>query len=203
MILVSENIDDPYTGRQATSGTSFGSDMMELTPIQEKFVLHWGEMGTRWGVNRTVAQIHALLYISPQPLDAEQIAEVLSVARSNVSTSLRELQGWGIVKVVHVMGDRRDHFESMRDVWEMFQVVLDERKKREIDPTLAVLRECMAEAEKAGKKEQHTKERLADLLGFFETMSTWYQQMRALPSGALIKFVKLGGKVRKWLGMAG
>ena len=104
---------------------------MTLTPTCEKFILHWGEMGTRWGVNRTVAQIHALLYLSPDPLNAEQIAETLSVARSNVSNSLRELQGWGIVKVVHVLGDRRDHYESMKDVWEMFRVIVDERKKRE------------------------------------------------------------------------
>jgi len=176
---------------------------MNLTPVQQKFVLHWGEMGTRWGVNRTVAQIHALLYLSDRPLHADEIVETLGVARSNVSTSLRELQGWSIVRVVHVMGDRRDHFESMKDVWEMFQVVLDERKRREIDPTLAVLRECMAEAEKAGKKEEHTKERLGDLLNFFDTMSTWYEQIRKLPSGAIIKFVKMGGKVRKFLGIAG
>src|SRR5438309_11938563 len=117
--------------------------MNNLSPVQQKFVLHWGEMGTRWGINRTVAQIHALLYVSPKPLDAEEIAETLGVARSNVSTSLKELQGWGIVKVVHVMGDRRDHFESVKDVWSLFQIIMDERKKREIDPTLAVLRECV------------------------------------------------------------
>ena len=106
--------------------------MPQLSSVQQKFILHWGEMGTRWGINRTVAQIHALLFLSQKPLDAEQIVEVLGVARSNVSNSLKELQGWGIVKRVHVMGDSRDHFESMKDVWEMFRVVLDERKKREI-----------------------------------------------------------------------
>src|SRR5687767_4428289 len=124
--------------------------MPVLTPIQTRFILHWGEMGTRWGVNRTVAQIHALLFISPKPLHAEDIAETLSVARSNVSTSLKELQGWGIVRVVHVMGDRRDHFESIKDVWELYQVIIAERKRREIDPTLALLRECVAESEKPG-----------------------------------------------------
>src|SRR5271163_103469 len=122
--------------------------MNALTPVQQKFILHWGEMGTRWGINRTVAQIHALLYISPRPLQAEEMVEALNVARSNVSTSLKELQGWGIVKMVHVLGDKRDHFESMKDVWEMFRVVLDERKRREIDPTLAMLGQCLAEAEK-------------------------------------------------------
>jgi len=99
--------------------------MKHPSPIQQKFVLHWGEMGTRWGINRTVAQIHALLYISPKPLHAEQIAETLRVARSNVSSSLKELQGWGIVKRVHVIGDKRDHFETMKDEWEMFRVVLE------------------------------------------------------------------------------
>ncbi len=176
---------------------------MTLTPIQEKFILHWGEMGTRWGINRTVAQIHALLFIALKPLDAEEIAQTLSVARSNVSTSLKELQSWGIVRIVHVMGDRRDHFESMKDVWEMFEVVLTERKRREIDPTLAVLRDCVIEAEKAGPSEAHTKQRLSELLNFFETMSDWYEQVRRLPTQAMLKFVKLGGKVKKFFGFAG
>src|SRR5256885_761290 len=153
---------------------------MKLSVVQQKFVLHWGEMGTRWGINRTVAQIHALLYISPKPLNAEEIAETLDVARSNVSNSLKELQGWGIVKVVHVMGDRRDHFESVKDVWEMFRTVLDERKRREIDPTLAMLRECVTEADNAKPADPQTKERLAALLDFFETTTTWYSQIRKL-----------------------
>src|SRR5688572_9022099 len=125
--------------------------MTALTSIQQKFILHWGEMGARWGINRTVAQIHALLYLSPKPLNAEEIAETLSVARSNVSNSLRELQGWGIVRLAHVMGDRRDHYESMKDVWEMFRTIMDERKKREADPTLQMLRECVGEAKKQGQ----------------------------------------------------
>lgn len=175
---------------------------MELTPVQQKFILHWGEMGSRWGINRTVAQVHALLYIAPRPLNAEEIADTLSVARSNVSTSLKELQGWGIVRVVHVLGDRRDHFETLKDVWELFQIILDERKKREIDPTLALLRECVDEAGRSGKEDAVTRERLAELLSFFETMTTWYSQIRSLPQGAVIKFVKMGSKVRKLLGVA-
>src|SRR5436190_18552483 len=123
--------------------------MNVLSSVQQKFVLHWGEMGARWGINRTVAQIHALLYISPKPLNAEEITDALSVARLNVSTSLRELQNWGVIKIVHVLGDRRDYFESMKDVWEMFRAVMDERKKREIDPTISILRECVAESQKA------------------------------------------------------
>src|ERR1043166_5621645 len=170
--------------------------MNKLTPVQQKFILHWGEMGARWGINRTVAQIHALLFISPKPLSAEEIAETLTVARSNVSTSLRELQGWGIVKLVHVMGDKRDHFESMKDVWEMFRVVLDERKKREIDPTLAILHECIAEA-KDGRMDTFTEARLRELSSFFETTLAWYSQIRQWPMSAVTKFVRLGDKARK------
>src|SRR5207302_3326837 len=142
--------------------------MAKLGTVEQQFVLHWGEMGTRWGINRTVAQIHALLYLSPKPLHAEEIAETLDVARSNVSTSLKELQGWGIVKLTHVLGDKRDHFESMKDVWEMFRVVLDERKKREIDPTLSMLRACIAQAQTDKTTDAHTVQRIRDLAEFFE-----------------------------------
>jgi DNA-binding transcriptional regulator GbsR (MarR family) len=174
---------------------------MEFTPLIQKFILHWGEMGTRWGINRTVAQIHALLYLSPKPLTAEEIADLLGVARSNVSNSLKELQGWGIVKIVHVMGDRRDHFESMKDVWEMFRVILDERKTRETDPTLIMLRESVAEAKKSGASDPYTRDRLNDMLQFFELMTTWYEQTRRMPTGSVMKMCKLGDKVVKLLGV--
>jgi DNA-binding transcriptional regulator GbsR (MarR family) len=173
--------------------------MNTLTPVQQKFILHWGEMGTRWGINRTVAQIHALLFISPRPLHAEEIVETLGVARSNVSTSLKELQGWGIVKMVHVLGDKRDHFESMKDVWEMFRVVLDERKRREIDPTLLMLRDCIAEADTQKDKDAYTRERLQALCDFFEATTAWYTQIRKWPASALARFVKLGDKALKLL----
>jgi DNA-binding transcriptional regulator GbsR (MarR family) len=176
---------------------------MELSPVTKKFILHWGEMGDRWGINRTVAQIHALLYISPRPLDAEEIAETLSVARSNVSTSLRELQGWGIVKVMHVMGDRRDYFESMKDVWEMFRIVMDERKKRECDPTQAMLRECVREMEKGSPEDEYTRQRLMKLLDFFDTMAGWYEQMRRLPISTLLRLMKFGDKLAKLVGIRG
>src|SRR5438105_13358491 len=131
-----------------------------VTPVAQKFILQWGEMGTRVGINRTVAQVHALLFLSPRPVPADEIAATLSVARSNVSTSLRELQGWGIVRVVHVLGDRRDHFESLKDVWEIFRTVLDERKRREVDPTLSILRDCVIEAAKPGSAARCANERL-------------------------------------------
>ena len=175
------------------------SDMPELNSVQQKFVLHWGEMGTRWGINRTVAQIHALLFLSPRPLHAEEIADTLSVARSNVSTSLKELQGWGIVKLVHVLGDRRDHFQSLQDVWELFRVVLDERKKREIDPTLGMLLASIEEAKREKATDSHTVERLEKLAEFFQTTTNWYTQIRSWPTSQLTKFLKLGQKLSQLL----
>jgi DNA-binding transcriptional regulator GbsR (MarR family) len=155
-------------------------------------------MGTRWGINRTVAQIHALLYLSPRPLHAEEIAATLSVARSNVSNSLRELQGWGIVKVVHVLGDRRDHFESLKDVWEMFEIIVAERKRREVDPTVAMLRGCTTEAA-AAKEDPYTVARIEAMLAFFDSMTGFYQDFQKMPKGSLAGLVKLRGKVRKLL----
>ncbi len=177
--------------------------MTSLSPVQQKFILHWGEMGTRWGINRTVAQIHALLFICEKPLNAEDIVQTLGVARSNVSSSLRELQGWGIVRRVHVMGDSRDHFESMKDVWDMFRVVMDERKKREFDPTEHLLRECIIEAEQSRETDKYTTQKLRELAEFFETTSAWYGQVRRWPTSAVIRFVKAGDKVRKLLGSSG
>ena len=174
---------------------------MDLTPVMQKFILHWGEMGTRWGINRTVAQIHALLYLSPRPLNAEEIATTLGVARSNVSNSIKELQNWGIVRITHVMGDRRDHFESMKDVWEMFRIILDERKKRETDPTLQLLRELAKEAKKPGAAEPIVRERLDSMLSFFELMTQWYEQTRQMSTAAVIRLCKLGDKVARLLGV--
>jgi DNA-binding transcriptional regulator GbsR (MarR family) len=173
---------------------------LPLGAIHRKFVLHWGEMGTRWGINRTVAQIHALLFLSPRPLHAEEIADTLGVARSNVSTSLRELQAWGIVRVSHRLGDRRDHFESMKDVWEMFRMIVDERRKREADPTLTMLRDAVAEAKKPGAADAYTRERLADMLQFFELMNGWCEQTGKLPTAALQRMVRMADKITKLAG---
>jgi len=174
--------------------------MAKLSAVQQKFILHWGEMGTRWGVNRTVAQVHALLFISQKPLNADEIVQALGVARSNVSTSLKELQGWGIVKRVHVLGDKRDHFESLKDVFEMFRIVLDERKKREIDPTIALLRACVAEAAKDRETDEYTEMKLRELADFFDAGAAWYGQIRQWSTPALTRFLKAGDKIRKLLG---
>lgn len=168
-----------------------------LSPVAQKFILHWGEMGTRWGVNRTVAQVHALLFLSPQPLHAEEIARTLSVARSNVSTSLRELQSWKIVRVAPVLGDRRQHFESMKDPWEMFRVIFEERKQREVDPTISVVRECLSEAGKSGPADVYARARMEELLEFMVTMSGVYEEFRHLPPAAARGVVKLRSRVRK------
>ena len=171
-----------------------------LTPVEEKFILHWGEMGTKWGINRTVAQVHALLYLASKPLPADEISATLSVARSNVSTSLRELQGWGIVRVVHVLGDRRDHFETLKDVWELFRIVSGERKKREIDPTLRVLAECVKEAQADPHGDPQTAERLESMLEFLTAMSGLFEEVVRMPMPALKSVAKLRGKVVTLLG---
>ena len=175
--------------------------MKKLSPVAQKFVLHWGEMGTRWGINRTVAQVHALLFLSPEPLPADEIAATLGIARSNASTSLRELQHWGIVHLVHVAGDRRDHFESLKDVFAMFRIIARERKRREIDPTLDVLNQCIAEAGKTKSADSYTRDRLTDLLEFFELAHTAYGQMENLPTPALIRLAKMGDKALRLLGI--
>ena len=173
---------------------------MKLTPVMQKYILHWGEMGTRWGVNRTVAQIHALLYLSTDPLHAEEISETLGVARSNVSTSLKELQSWGLVKVIHVLGDRRDHFQSQKELWDIFLVIIEERKKREIDPTLTMLRECVLESEHDNKTSEEVKARIHNTLEFMELLTGWYDQMKKLPQPILVKIMRLGAKVQNFIG---
>jgi DNA-binding transcriptional regulator GbsR (MarR family) len=170
---------------------------MNLSPAVQKYVLHWGEMGTRWGTNRTVAQIQALLYLSPKPLHADEIVDLLSVARSNVSTSIRELQSYGLVKMTHILGDRRDYFESLGDVWELFRVIIAQRKQRELNPTLSMLRKCALEVEKEKQTDKVTKERITNMLNFFESISDWYEQIQEIPTPTLQKIMKLGRRITK------
>ena len=173
---------------------------MQMTPAVQKYVLHWGEMGTRWGTNRTVAQIHALLYLSPSPMHADQICELLSVARSNVSTSIRELQSYGLVRMVHVLGDRRDYFESLHDVWGLFRVIIEQRKQRELNPTLAMLKSCADEVDNEADTDPLTKQRIRDMLEFVQTTSTWYDDVRDIPSPTLKKIMRLGRSITKFVG---
>ena len=172
---------------------------MQLSPAVEKYVLHWGEMGTRWGTNRTVAQIQALLYLSPTPMSAEEIVDTLSVARSNVSTSIRELQSYGLVRMTHVLGDRRDYFESLSDVWELFRVIIEQRKQRELNPTLKMLQQCAQEVDEEKNTDSVTKERIHNMLDFVSTTSDWYEQIQEVPTSTLQKLMKLGSGITRFL----
>jgi len=179
------------------------TEIMKLSPIMNRYILHWGEMGTKWGVNRSVAQIHALLYIGGRPLPAEEIAELLSIARSNVSNGLKELQGWGIVRVAHTLGDRRDHFEALSDVWETFRHILTERKRRESDPTLRLLRDCVAEAAgipRPTADDVRTRKRLEEMLEFFELANAWGERASGFSPRALRRFAKMGDAIFKLAG---
>lgn len=170
---------------------------MDLSPTMERYILHWGEMGTRWGVSRSVAQVHALLFLSPDPITAEEITETLSIARSNVSTSLKELEGWGLVNRLSVMGDRRDHFTAEADPWDSFMLIVKGRKEREIDPTLTTLRQCVLEAENDPKLPEASQQRIIEVLEFLEMLTAWYDQVHRLPRPVLLKIIKMGSKVGK------
>ncbi len=170
---------------------------MQMSPAVETYVLHWGEMGTRWGTNRTVAQIQALLYLSPEPLRADQICDLLSVARSNVSTSIRELQGFGLVRMTHILGDRRDYFESLHDVWELFRVIIEQRKQRELNPTLTMLRTCAEQVEQETDTDPVTKERIRNMRDFVQSTSSWYEEIRDVPTSKLTRIMKLGKGIAK------
>ncbi len=172
---------------------------MKLTSIMEKYILHWGEMGTRWGINRTVAQIHALLFLSSDPMNAEEITETLGVARSNVSTSIKELQAWRLIKIVRLLGDRRDYFTTMKDPWELFHTIMEGRKQRELDPTITMLRECMLDSQEDTQTPSEVKKRINHVLEFMETLDTWHNQIKVLPNPTLQKLIKLGAKVQGFL----
>ena len=170
------------------------------SPTAQKFILHWGEMGTRWGVNRTVAQIHALLFLAGRPLTADDIVDTLGVARSNVSNSLKELQSWKLVRVSHVLGDRRDHFTALQDVWEIFRVIVEERKRREIDPTLSELRECAIEGTQDRELDAAALARMQTTLDFLEMLSAGFDDYSHLSPQTLQRMLKMGGKVARFLG---
>ena len=165
-----------------------------------RFVLHWGDLGGQWGVNRSVAQIHALLYLSEAPLTAETIADQLGLARSNVSNSIKELLGWGLIHRVPVLGDRRDHFAAETDIWEIVTRIAKGRKAREVDPAEAALRACTADAERDPDISPVAKQRLKAMLDFVSTMSRWHDEMMQVPKSTLMTFIKMGAKVTRFLG---
>ncbi len=171
---------------------------MKLTPAMQDFILHWGEMGTKWGVNRSVAQIHALLHISPDPMTADEICETLNLARSNVSNGLKELQGWKLVKASRQLGDRRDHFHSIRDMFDLTRAVVEGRREREFAPTLAALREVARESDTDGTPKK-VRKRIAETLDTMQMFDDWYLDIDRLPRAVQLTLVKLGGKIARLL----
>jgi DNA-binding transcriptional regulator GbsR (MarR family) len=171
---------------------------MELSETGRRFVVHWGEMGSAWGVNRTVAQIHALLFLHGKPLNAEEISDTLAAARSNVSTSLKELQNWKLIRITHVLGDRRDYFETSHDVWELFRTIVRERKEREFDPTSRLLAELVAQPS-FQQEPPDVQDRLRETQRFMEALGAWSEEMLRLTPATLEKVMGLGAKVQKFL----
>lgn len=184
------------------------SDMTEMkdisdSPAQSQFILYWGDMGSQWGVNRSVAQIQALLFLSASPLNAEQISERLGIARSNVSNSLKELVGWKLIRRVPIPGDRREHFEAECDVWEIATRVAQGRKEREIDPAMRVLSDCVAAAEVEANPDPVALARMKDMQDFLTVVDTWYDQMLGVPKSKLQMLLKMGNKVISLLSITG
>lgn len=171
---------------------------MELSPIVQSFVLHFGEMGSRWGINRTVGQIYALLYLSKDPLCADQIVDALGVSRSNVSMGIRELQGWNLVLLKHIPGDRRDFYSTPGDVWQILRTLAEERKKREVDPTLSVLREILME-KPATESDAFAQQRMGDMHGLIERLTNWYDDVKSLETERLTMLLSMGSKVTRFL----
>lgn len=171
---------------------------MDLPPLTQAFVLHFGEMGSRWGFNRTVGQIYALLFLSPTPLNADQMVDSLGFSRSNVSMGLKELQGWNLIRLVHLAGDRRDHFTTPEDLWTILRTLAEERRKREVDPTLSVVRELMM-VSPASDAERHAQKRMGDLLSMIEMLMKWYDDVKRMDNQRLVKLLTLGAKVQKVL----
>jgi DNA-binding transcriptional regulator GbsR (MarR family) len=173
---------------------------MKLTPLQQEFVLHFGEMGSRWGINRTVGQIYALLFLSREPLNAETITDALGISRSNTSMGLKELQSWNLVRLKHFQGDRRDYFTTPEDLWEIVRILVAERKKREIDPTLTKLREL----EMAGPAgDDYAEARIAELREMIEMMTGFYAEMEKLETERLVKLMTMGQRIAGLIDKAG
>ncbi|MEL7485650.1 MAG: MarR family transcriptional regulator [Pseudomonadota bacterium] len=170
------------------------NEKAEISPAIHRFILHWGDMGGQWGVNRSVAQIHALLLVSDAPRHAEDIASTLGIARSNVSNSLKDLMAWDLVRRVPIPGDRRDHFAADDDVWEMVTKIVAMRKARELDPAADVLNQCLTQAKSDPAATPAAVQRLSDLQSLIETLDEWYAQMNALPKSRLLPLIRLGSK---------
>ena len=173
---------------------------MHLPPLTQRFVLHFGEMGSRWGINRTVGQIYALLYVSHKPMNADEVGEALGFSRSNVSMGLKELQSWSLVRLIHQPNDRREYFQAPEDVWAIFRTLAIERRKREIDPTLSMLRDALMEQPSVAE-DIHAQARMKQMHAFIELMTDWLDDMQKMDSATLASLMKMGSKVQKLLEM--
>ncbi len=173
---------------------------MNLPPLTQQFVMHFGEMGSRWGVNRTVGQIYALLFVAAKPLNADEVGEALAFSRSNVSMGLKELQSWGLVKLIHLPNDRREYFQAPEDVWAIFRTLAAERRKREIDPTLSMLRDALMEQPSVAE-DIHAQARMKQMHEFIERMTDWLDDVQKMDSDTLVSLMKMGSKVQKLLEM--
>lgn len=172
-----------------------------MTPLIERFVLHFGEMGSRWGVNRTVGQMYALLFLSGKPLNADDIVNELGMSRSNVSMGLKELQSWRLVRMAHHPGDRRDYFTTPDDTWEIFRTLIEEKRRREIDPTLSLLRDTLM-ADPCDEQERHAQQRMRDMHELIELATGWFDDVQRLSPDTLASLMRLGSKVHKVLEFA-
>lgn len=172
--------------------------MSTLSPLVRSFVAHFGEMGSRWGINRTVGQIYALIYVAPAPLNADEIAERLEFSRSNVSMGLKELQAWRLVALRHLPGDRREYFEAPRDAWEIFRTLAEERRRREIEPTLSMLRNALLEAP-TSDEDRIALERMRGMHDLIELTTTWFDDVQRMDSQTLAKLMRMGAKVQRLL----
>ena len=175
---------------------------MQLPDLSQRFVLHFGEMGSRWGINRTVGQIYALLFVSERPLNADEIAETLDFSRSNVSMGLKELGAWKLVRMQHLPGDRRDYFSAPEDVWAIFRTLAEERRKREIDPTLSLLRDALL-AQPESASEQYAQQRMREMHDLIELATQWFDDIQRMPSEDVRQLMQLGGAVQKLLAFKG
>jgi len=171
---------------------------MNLTPLIQSFVLHFGEMGSRWGINRTVGQIYALLFVSGRPLNADEIADTLAFSRSNVSMGLKELTAWNLVRLQHLPNDRREYFSTPDDVWAIFRTLAEERRKREIDPTLSMLRNALVQTP-ATAEEAHAQRRMKEMHDLIELVTQWFSDIQRLDTPTLVQLMKLGAKAQKFL----
>ncbi len=171
---------------------------MNVTPYQQAFILHFGEMGSRWGITRTVGQIYALLFVNEEALNAEQITEALGMSRSNVSMGLKELQSWRLVRPQHRPGDRREYFTAPDDVWEILQILVEERRKREMDPTLSMLRTALLDAS-ADPADQYAEQRMQEMLTLIELVTSWFDELQQLDQDTVVKLMKLGSGIKKFI----